>query len=128
MLYRREEAKSAALTIRACWTNQMVTLRRAAAPALIVYLMLLPKSGLQVFSVQWSAIQRTFDTAQECEKVRATLHWPVPAPAPVGAITDDPIIGKPEKPLSAAFTALPLTIRDSKGTVNPGTGDDRSLI
>lgn len=40
--------------------------------------MVLPKTGIQILNVPWSATQRTFDTAQECEKMRATL----PAPAP----------------------------------------------
>jgi hypothetical protein len=48
--------------------NVMQT-RHAAALALVVYLMLLPK-GVQYFNVPWSATQRTFDTAQECEKMR----------------------------------------------------------
>ncbi len=56
-----------------------MTPRHAVALALVGwYLMLLPRDSMSagVFPVEWSAIQRSFDTAKECEEARAKT--PVP--------------------------------------------------
>ena len=62
--------------------------RHAAALALVGwYLMLLPKTGdlpIHVFDVPWSATQRSFDSANECEEARAKAVVPIPSPAAVG--------------------------------------------
>ena len=72
-----------------------------AALALIVYLMALPQSGVSFLSVPWSALQRTYDTAQECEKARATL--PAPAPkVPTDAAKGEP----PPKPVERGYYCI----------------------
>jgi hypothetical protein len=73
----------------ACAKSEAMKLRHAAALALVGwYLMLLPKTGdlpVHVFDVPWSATQRSFDTANECEEARAkAVVPPIPSPATVG--------------------------------------------
>ena len=55
-------------------------LRHAAALVLVGwYLMLLPKGDdaiFQVFDIPWSATERSFDTAQQCEEARAKAIVP----------------------------------------------------
>ena len=83
-----------------------MNLRHTAALALVGwYLMLLPKGGhtLQVFDIPWTATQRSFDTAKECEDARAKAVVPPdtavsdsikrltgqPQSSPVAATADD---------------------------------------
>jgi hypothetical protein len=79
-----------------------MNLRHTAALALVGwYLMLLPKGDdaiFQVFDIPWSATQRSFDTAQECEAARAKAIVPpdvqvVPRRQPNGTPAPQPITG-----------------------------------
>ena len=57
-----------------------MNLGHAAALAIVGwYLMLLPKGNdaiFQVFDIPWSATQRSFDTARECEEARTKAIVP----------------------------------------------------
>jgi hypothetical protein len=70
-----------------------MNLRHSAALALVGwYLMLLPKSGhtFQVFDIPWTATQRSFDTAKECEEARAKAVVPVLERSPLPTATTTP--------------------------------------
>jgi hypothetical protein len=55
------------------------------------YLVLLPKADTTVwFPVQWSAVQRSFDTAKECEDARAKAAAPAADHSFLCIATDDP--------------------------------------
>jgi hypothetical protein len=59
--------------------------RHAAAFALVGwYLMLLPKNDPSntYFAVPWASVQKSFDTARECEVARAKAVVPSDEPAP----------------------------------------------
>jgi hypothetical protein len=75
------------------------------------YLMLLPKSdpSLGAFPVSWDAIQRSFDTAKECEEARAKAVVP-PGPA-VAAPLKHLLNGLPPLNPTASQSAQP-TERD----------------
>ena len=65
----------------------------AAAVALMGwYLMLLPKNdpSIGLWSVPFSAIQRSFDTAGDCEQARASAVVPPLAPTPLPSATPTP--------------------------------------
>ena len=73
--------------------SMSMNLRHAAALALVGwYLMLLPKGGhtFQVFDIPWTATQRSFDTAKECEEARAKAIVPVLEPSPLPSATPTP--------------------------------------
>jgi len=90
--------------------------RHAAALAFVGwYLMLLPKDGhrIQIFDVPWSAIQRSFDTAKDCEEARAKAVIPPLAVSPRPSTTPTPPsstswLGKSEPTASETPTAKPI--------------------
>ncbi|MGA2458365.1 MAG: hypothetical protein ABSF85_12420 [Terriglobales bacterium] len=72
--------------------------RHAAVLALVGwYLMVLPKSGHTFFPVPvpWNAIQKSFDTAKECEEARAR-EPAVPLTDPALAASIARLAGQPQ--------------------------------